>query len=258
MGTYYFTSSDIVLNLGFDAFDYIIIAEFFNAKEAYNHERQLILENWKNPLLLNGNIGGYKFNTIGISIKWTEERKRTHSLRMRGKKRKPLSDESKTKISEKLKGHKLWQDKKHSEETKNKLSIVAQNRSKETIDKMINSLKKFYREIGVSQETKDKISKANSGKVRSEETRMKMSIHQIGKPKSESHRQNIKEAQLSTYVLEDIDGNIETIRCNFRKYCKDKNLNERLMLRSFITGEYNNNWRLISSTKFDKTKKSPI
>lgn len=45
-----------------------------------------------------------------------------------------------------------------------------------------------------SEETREKITKANLGRKLDEETKMKMSISRIGKAKSEEHKQNIAKA----------------------------------------------------------------
>ena len=70
LGTRYFTSSKKVAELGFENFDWIILAEFFDpitgGLDAYNFEQDLISENWKNPLKLNGRLQrGDKFCTVG-------------------------------------------------------------------------------------------------------------------------------------------------------------------------------------------------
>ena len=199
--------------------------------------------------MLNGNWQGIKFSTRGISIKWSEERKAKHSLAMCGRKRSPLSEESKRKISMRKRGHRSWLGLTHSEETKLKLSKIAKNRPEETISKMKNSLKRFYEENNVSQETRDKISKANTGKKRSAESRKKYSECQRGLQKTEEHRKNIKESRLSTYVLEDINGNQTVIRENFRTWCKANDLSERILLRSLETKEFFKGFTLKSTTK---------
>lgn len=53
----YRTSSKIV-NPHFDDYTFTILLECENPQEAYLYEQQLIRENWKNPLILNQNIGG--------------------------------------------------------------------------------------------------------------------------------------------------------------------------------------------------------
>lgn len=49
----YQTSSDHVKELGFENFDWFIVAEFFNGDDAYWHEQKLIKEHINNPLCLN-------------------------------------------------------------------------------------------------------------------------------------------------------------------------------------------------------------
>lgn len=249
LGYDYFTSSKYVKNLGFDNFDLMIIAEFFTKNAAIEFETQLITENWKHPLNLNKNLGGIKFTTTGISIPWTDKMKYKNSLSHKGIKRGPLSNECKEKISISKQGQQPWLGLKHSAKTILTFSEIAKNRSPETKEKMKTSLRNYYEVNGVSQEIRDKISKANTGKVRNEETRERMGLWQRGKPKSEKHALKLREAQLSTYILENVDGAIIKVRCNFRKYCKEHKLSERILLRSLITKEFNNGWRLISKNK---------
>lgn len=53
LGLHYFTSSKSVKALGFENFEWVILAEFIKASDAYNFEQQSILDNWENPLKLN-------------------------------------------------------------------------------------------------------------------------------------------------------------------------------------------------------------
>jgi hypothetical protein len=76
-----------------------------------------------------------------------------------------------------LKKHKIppMTGKKHSEETKKKMSLVQKGRK-------------------VSAETRAKISRIHKGKPKSDEQRKKMSAWQKGKPKSEQAKLRMKEA----------------------------------------------------------------
>lgn len=53
LGNFYFTSSFDIRKDNFKEFDLVIIAEFFEADDAYDFEQQLIGENWDNPLIMN-------------------------------------------------------------------------------------------------------------------------------------------------------------------------------------------------------------
>lgn len=53
LGFKYFSSSKTIKELGFENFHIEIIAEFFDPKDAYDFEQNLIKENFKNPLILN-------------------------------------------------------------------------------------------------------------------------------------------------------------------------------------------------------------
>jgi hypothetical protein len=62
----YKTSSKVV-NPEWENYTWTIVAEFFDPSCAYTFEQQLICDNWKNPLLLNGhyNLGENQFRTSG-------------------------------------------------------------------------------------------------------------------------------------------------------------------------------------------------
>lgn len=53
LGFKYFSSSKRVKEIGFETFYVEIVAEFFDAKDAYQFEQELIKENFKDPLCLN-------------------------------------------------------------------------------------------------------------------------------------------------------------------------------------------------------------
>jgi hypothetical protein len=158
----YKTSSNKVSNLGFENFDWKIIAEFHDGSSAYHFEQQLIEENLHNSLCLNGhftNSNGPQFRRVGPH---TNETRLKQSLAKKGKlfsiehkaklsaakqgykrspeaarkaglalKDKPLSSEHKIKISLGLKNHKF------SDETRAKISatLTGKKQSKETIEK---------------------------------------------------------------------------------------------------------------------------
>lgn len=131
LGINYFSSSKIIKNIGFEQFNFQIIAEFLNKDDARNFEIELIKENWNNPLLLNQSIGGTKFGNMGPQSK--EQRQKTSEV-MKGK---PKTEEFKRNLSKALMGKKRT-GKPMSEECKLKISIAASNRlhTKETITKL--------------------------------------------------------------------------------------------------------------------------
>ena len=115
LGKRYWTSSKIV-KPRFTEFNYEILKEFDNSASAIDYEKNLIEENWNDPLILN--------QAIVQSDKWrctghTEETKRKMSESKTGKppnnKGKKLSEETKQKIREKSLQY------KHSEESIEKI-----------------------------------------------------------------------------------------------------------------------------------------
>lgn len=93
----YKSSSKMVRALGFENFDIVIVAEFFDGDSAYDFENRLIEKHIKNPLCLNGHYtkdGKNRFKTIEV----TEETKLKISKSLTGRTRKPLSDDHKEKL----------------------------------------------------------------------------------------------------------------------------------------------------------------
>lgn len=101
----YRTSSKYVKS-SFEEFDWIILAEFAEADDAYYFEQSLIYENWKNPLLLNRNCqfngkarikgnNGIKGKKLGP---YSEERRAKNSASQIGRKQGPHSAEHREKI----------------------------------------------------------------------------------------------------------------------------------------------------------------
>ena len=141
LGTKYFTSSKKVKALGFENFDWVILAEFFDPLAAIEFEYESIREIWKKPHSLNFHLGGKKFNSTGRIF--SEEQREKASICKQGKPRSPeiqemlrtlrtgvpvnsetrekmskaqrgkiISDEQKQKISEKLKNQPKTEDHK--------------------------------------------------------------------------------------------------------------------------------------------------
>lgn len=133
LGIKYFTSSKIV-KPKFYEFNFQVLAEFFDAADAYAFEQHLIEENFKNPLILNAHYHKNGGN---------------HFLQ-----KAPHSEESKKKIGLASKNRprtKEWQDKQrtshlgktHSQETKDKMSLARKGKIKtpEHLAKISKALK---------------------------------------------------------------------------------------------------------------------
>jgi hypothetical protein len=93
----------------------------------------------------------------------------------RGMKHRPRTEEHKKKLSEAKMGNKYWLGKKHSPETRKKMSEARMGKK-------------------MSPEARKKISEARMGKKLSPETRKKMSIARMGKKRSPETRKKISEA----------------------------------------------------------------
>jgi hypothetical protein len=93
----YKTSSKIV-KPNFNDYDCYIIAEFGSGDDAYDFEQQLIFENWGSPLLLNESCyyNKARFNHTKVH---TDEARQKISNKHRGQKRKPFTEETKSKMS---------------------------------------------------------------------------------------------------------------------------------------------------------------
>jgi hypothetical protein len=155
-GTYYFTSSGYIKEMGFDNFDWIILAEFLDGKDALSFEDECIDKFWKHPLSLNFQKSGKNWNTLGIATN-------------KGKK---YSKDQCLNISKSLKG------KPKSEEHKQN---VSKNNGSRKIEVRLKLSKAHIGKI-LSEEHKKNISKGGMGKIRSEEAKRKSSESQKGRP----------------------------------------------------------------------------
>lgn len=106
LGGPYRTSSAVIHDMGFDEFDWMIVAEFPTGDEAYDHEQELINEDFHNPLCLNRSCfnGSARFKTG------------PHSEETKAKMRKPKTEATRAKMSASKTGS------KHSDATKEKLA----------------------------------------------------------------------------------------------------------------------------------------
>lgn len=79
LGSYYFTSSNRVKEMGFCNFSWVILCEFEDGRQAFDYEQHLIEQHWGNPLLLNGRCRNRKFNNLGVAH--SEEQKQKQKQR---------------------------------------------------------------------------------------------------------------------------------------------------------------------------------
>lgn len=104
LGSKYRTSSKYVNALGFENFEWIIIAEFFTADDAYWFEQELIKEHIANQNCLNRYYtddasGQRKFSMAGM--KHTDEQRARQSKRMSGR---TVPESTKLAVSKSMKG----------------------------------------------------------------------------------------------------------------------------------------------------------
>lgn len=165
--------------------------------------------------------------------------------RLGSKNIKPISAERKLKMRLANLG------KKHSEETKKKLSIVATNISDETRNKIKEARSRQIMkpcseetkrkiseaQIGkkISEETKKRLSIASTGKIVTEKTRIKMSNSRKGKKISEKTKEKISEANSKEFKLLSPLGVVIEAK-NIVLFSKNHGL-ERHSLGKLINGE---------------------
>lgn len=155
----YKTSSVKVKMIGFQNFDWEIVAEFDNPDriqagiEAYDFEQQLIHESLDDPLILNQHCqvdGKDRFKTTGP----LDEEVKAKMRKPKGKRNKPtapMSEEHKAKIAE---------------------AHIGVKQSEESIAKMLETRKKNGTNAGrkagtkMSEETKEKMRQSKIGKKR--------------------------------------------------------------------------------------------
>lgn len=159
LGTYYFSSSRYVKELGFENFDLIIIAEFFDKESAFYFEKTLIEEFWNSDKILNKNIGGTYFS-YGLSH--SEETKQKMSNTRKGKNRPEFSEEWKQNIS------------------KSKIGIKTGPRPPEFCEKL-SKIKTGVKQKPLTEEHKNKLSKAGKGRIKTDEECKKISEGKRGK-----------------------------------------------------------------------------
>jgi 5-methylcytosine-specific restriction endonuclease McrA len=127
----------------------------------------------------------FKFKNLYQQVEFTEEHRKNLSIAQIGKKRGPMSEEHKRKISEGNKGKNVG--KIRSEETRQKLSAAHTGKSLgEYSEEHRANISKALKGKEKSESHRANISKAATGKNRSphsDETKRKMSESHKGKPK---------------------------------------------------------------------------
>lgn len=120
-----------------------------------------------------------------------------------------ISNQTRSKLSAKSRGR----SRKHSEETKKKISIANTGRTptQTTIEKM--SLAHLGKKL--TKDQKDKISASMMGNLRSEETRRKLSIANIGKKHTEESRKKMSMSQTGKIVSEETRAKMRVARQKF-------------------------------------------
>jgi hypothetical protein len=121
LGIVYFTSSRHITKKNFSQFTFTIIAEFFDKKDAYWFEQQLIKDNKKNLLLINRH---YQDPTTGVKEFVNFGHSNETKIKMTGKKR---SNEFKEYRRAVMKGNIPW-NKGLSKENDVRMLRMAENR----------------------------------------------------------------------------------------------------------------------------------
>ena len=133
---------------------------------------------------------------VYVDQTWVD-RSDTYNLRWGGD-GKIVSEDSRKKLSESLKGNHNHKGKHHSDETKKKLSVMNKGKSRPMPEDAKKKLSLANKGKHLSEATKQKLSEINKGKHHSEETKKKMSetrkakpVWNKGKPMSEEQRMKL-------------------------------------------------------------------
>jgi hypothetical protein len=175
----YQSSSSIVRNIGFEFFDWKILAEFDTGLEAWDYEQSLIHESIKDPLCLNGHYhlkGARKYRFVG-----------PHSSETRKK-----MSQTRQSMSEKLSNtaKRLWKN----PEYRKKHRGLEYTRTDSAKKKMSESKKKFYE----NEENRESCSNKFKSLWATEEYRKKNDLSylrtdEVRKKISESVSKSLKE-----------------------------------------------------------------
>lgn len=177
----YKTSSNKVKPI-FEMFDWHILAEFFTDEAAYDFEQELIYKYWDDPLLLNKSCH-YGRKRFKRAPDWTlsEEARQRLSNAHKGR---TFSEEWKQGQRERFSGQNNpmygkpspFKGKQHTLEARARLSEAAKNRPP------------------ISEETRQKLSKASKGNVLSEYQRQRIRESNATRVVSEETKRKISEA----------------------------------------------------------------
>jgi len=176
IGITYFSSSKKVKPF-YDQFEYKVIAEFFTGEDAFLFEQEYIQEHIRHSLCLNGYVN-HKFYCGGSK---SEEHRQKIGAAHQGK---PKKISSIKKLKEWRKNNPMTDEAK--KELGQKISLAYSNKSEEEIEQW-----------------KEKISIANTGRIKSEEEIEKIRLANLGKPKSEEHRQKIGDVHRGKTISEE-------------------------------------------------------
>lgn len=210
----YRTSSKTVDDLGFDNFDWFVIAEFYGenaGQQAYDFEQECIKNEWGNPLLLNKHY--WDINS-GIP---------------RFRKNGPMSEETKEKLRKPKPQYfvESLRQRRYSDESRKKMSAWV--RTAETRKKISES--RIGKSNGpMSDQQKEKISDTMTGKPKTKEHAKNISIGKTGKKQSrDSVETRAEKISKNFEIVYPIDGTklpdynntrIEVIK-NIEKFCRD-------------------------------------
>jgi len=171
----------------------IIKSDFIDRKSCIEHERQLILEHRNDILNRNGHIPGVGFNTNGLG-QYVDDNGKIYRI---------------SKEDELVKNGTLkpfWEGKKHTEESKLKMSESALGRklSNETKEKMSN----FWKGNPKSDNTKKKMSESAKG----ENNNYKRYLERTGLPHAKS--KPILQLSLNGDLINEwVNANVASIEC---------------------------------------------
>jgi hypothetical protein len=232
LGIKYFTSSKYVKPMFYD-FHIDILAEFFDYKDAYLFEQDMILENWNNPLKLNKKVHKNK------EILWMCPE--VSPLKGVPKSKESISKMKQTKHKNKKsawnKGLKLTEEKYKVGGRKSKGNI----RTEESKQKQSLST----RGIPKSEEHNRKNSLALSGRKFSEEHKINISLAKRGKPNGSKGKEwfndGVREYFTKNPNLDWIKGKLD--RPN--NHTKNKKIyNNGIIAKFFDEGSQPNGWIL--------------
>ena len=200
----YFTSSKKIKELGFENFNFKVLAEFFDGDSGYNFENRLIEEHIKNPLCLNESYtkeGSRKFSFSG----------KHHRL------------DSKEKVSKARTG------KFKSTETKENMSIAKQ---------------KSYKEKGKIPNNKDR--------KHSEQSKLNMKLAVNPRHSNKNHsieaKLKISTSLLKTWIIINEKDNSQYEIHNLQQWCEEHDIKYHTFYKSMCCNKFHKGYKLIKKT----------